>query len=389
MSLSAAGLIIAALMSGSNIFTDVARKKAVQKHPLIPVTFWCQVSAAIVFGIVLVARMAMGAGIVFRDGGNLFGIVGLHLSPAATYSIYLSVDVLLVSVANILYFLALQVSPLSLCVPFLAFTPIFLIPTGFVMLRELPPAVKLLGVVLVFIGSVLMHRRLFAVSWAAPIKAIVQERGSRYMLTVALIFSITNPLEKKLVLISDVYTQAFAFGVGLCLFFFVLTLLRKPRKTVAASSAPRKQEADYPAVSGRASAPFALRGQGFREGLQSNVAWISAAGALDGISLLLQFASYHYIDVVISISIKRAGIVLAVFFGWLFFRERGIPDKLIASSVMLAGVLIIYLPVNGWQGIVVTAVTLVGAAIALYATRTPTRSGIPEEKLVRTAGKQP
>ena len=356
MSLSAAGLIIAALMSGSNIFTDVARKKAVQKHPLIPATFWCQVSAAIVFGLVLVVRFAMGAGIVFRDGGNLFGIAGLHLSPAATYSAYLSIDVLLVSVANILYFLALQVSPLSLCVPFLAFTPIFLIPTGFVMLRELPPAVKLLGVVLVFIGSVLMHRRLFAVSWAAPIKAIVQERGSRYMLTVALIFSITNPLEKKLVLISDVYTQAFAFGIGLCVFFFALTL---------------------------------LRGESFREGLQRNVPWISAAGALDGISLLLQFASYHYIDVVISISIKRAGIVLAVFFGWLFFRERGIPDKLIASSVMLAGVLIIYLPVDEFQGIVVTAVTLVGAAITLYATRAPARSGIPEEKLVRTAGKQP
>ena len=53
MSFSAAGLIIAALMSGSNIFTDVARKKAVQKHALIPATFWCQVSAAVIFGAVL------------------------------------------------------------------------------------------------------------------------------------------------------------------------------------------------------------------------------------------------------------------------------------------------------------------------------------------------
>jgi|SRR5581483_6378081 len=339
MPFSAVGLIIAGLMSATNIFTDVARKKAVLKHQLIPTTFWCQVSAAVVFGLVVIGRLIAGTHIVFRDGGLLFGLAGVHLSPASTYFVYLTIDVLLVSIANVLYFRALQVSPLSLCIPFLAFTPIFLIPTGFLMLGELPPAAKLLGVVLVVIGSVLLHRRLFAVGWTAPIKAIVQEKGSRYMLIVAFIFSVTNPLEKKLVLISDVYTQAFAFGIGLCVFFFVLTLAKR---------------------------------EDFGGALHGNVLWISAAGVMDGISLLLQFASYHYIDVVISISIKRAGIVLAVFFGWLFFRERGIPDKTIGSSVMLIGVLIIYLPVNATGAIAMTCLSLIAAAIALYATRKST-----------------
>ena len=337
-SLSAAGLMIAGLMSASNIFTDVARKKSVQKHPLIPATFWCQVSAAVIFGIALLFRFWSGEPTVVRDGGNLFGFAGLHFAPIPTYFIYLLVDVLLVSAANVLYFLALQVSPLSLCVPFLAFTPIFLIPTGFVMLGELPPAVKLLGVLLVVLGSALMHRRLFALGWMAPLKAVITEKGSRYMLTVAFIFSITNPLEKKLVLMTDVYTQAFAFGIGLCVFFFVLTLVRK---------------------------------ESFALGLRQNIFWTSAAGIMDGISLLLQFASYHYIDVVIAVSIKRAGIVLAVFLGWLFFRERGISDKVIASSVMLAGVLIIYLPVTNLQGLAVVAITVFSAAIALYLTREP------------------
>lgn len=338
MSFSAIGLLIAALMSGTNIFTDVARKKAVQKHSLVPTTFWCQVSAAIVFGLVIVARLSTGSHIVFRDGGPLFGLSVIHLPPVFTYSVYLLIDVLLVSIANVLYFKALQVSPLSLCIPFLAFTPIFLIPTGFVMLAELPPAAKLLGVVLVVTGSVLMHRRLFSLGWTAPFKAIVEEKGSRYMLIVAFIFSITNPLEKKLVLISDVYTQAFAFGIGLCVFFLVLTLARR---------------------------------ESFGTALHGNVVWVSAAGVMDGISLLLQFASYHYIDVVIAISIKRAGIVLAVFFGWLFFRERGIPDKVIGSSVMLIGVLIIYLPVNAVEAILMTCFSLAAAAVALYATRKP------------------
>ena len=48
----------------------------------------------------------------------------------------------------------------------------------------------------------------------------------------------------------------------------------------------------------------------------------------------------------ITVSIKRAGIILAVFAGWLFFREREITDKVIAASVMFCGVLILYLPLT-------------------------------------------
>ena len=70
----------------------------------------------------LIARLGAGNRIVFLNGGPLFGISAVHLSPALTYSIYLLIDVLLVSIANVLYFRALQVSPLSLCIPFLAFT---------------------------------------------------------------------------------------------------------------------------------------------------------------------------------------------------------------------------------------------------------------------------
>jgi len=90
---------------------------------------------------------------------------------------------------------------------------------------------------------------------------------------------------------------------------------------------------------------------------------------LDGTSQLLQFAAYNYIDVVITVSIKRAGIVLSVLSGWLFFRERGITDKVIAASVMFSGVLILYLPLSAAQAIAVAAFTVALMAVALYVTR--------------------
>ncbi len=235
-----------------------------------------------------------------------------------------------------LYFRALQISPLSLCIPFLAFTPVFLIPTTYVLLGQKPQPIKLVGVVLIVVGSLAMHRTLFAVGWLAPVKAVLQEKGSRYMLLVALIFSFTNPLDKKLVDMSDVYVEAVAYGVGLVISFYLLA---------------RSQHADFAAVA------------------RGNVKWIALAGLFDAVSLLFQLASYTYLAVVITVSVKRAGIVLSVFAGFLFFRERGITDKVIAASVMFCGVLILYLPLDLIPALGLMIATLAGMTIALYTTR--------------------
>jgi len=307
---------MASSMSVTNVLTDVFRKHALDKRDLIPATLWIRIAVTVVFGLALLWQIATGAP------------VGIH-APLLTFFAYLVLDVALITVVMWLYFRALQVSPLSMSVPFLAFTPVFLIPSGFVMLGELPPPIKLLGVALIVVGSLAMHRKLFAIGWLAPVKAIVQEKGSRYMLMVSFIFSITNPLDKKLVVMSDVFTEAFAYGLGLCIAFFVWGKL---------------QHVDFAAAA------------------RNNVKWIGLAGLSDAVSLLFQLGSYAYIAVVITVSIKRAGIVLSVLAGWLFFHEKEITDKVIAAAVMFCGVLILYLPLTTIQALVLTALTLLGMA---------------------------
>src|ERR1035438_7315994 len=323
------GLLLASAMSVTNVMTDVWRKRALDQRDLCPATFWIRVAVAVVFGLVLLTQVLRGVPIAIRESGLLFG--AFALAPIPTFFIYLVLDVGLITCVMWLYFRALQISPLSMSVPYLAFTPVFLIPSGFVMLAELPPPLKLLGVVLIVAGSLAMHRRLFAIGWLAPIKAVIQEKGSRYMLMVSFIFSITNPLDKKLVVMSDVFTEAFSYGLGLCIAFFVWG---------------RLQRAD------------------FRAAARGNVKWISLAGLLDAVSLLFQLGSYAYIAVVITVSIKRAGIILSVLAGWLFFREREIPDKVIAASVVFCGVLILYLPLSVVQSWGMLALTLAGRGSA-------------------------
>ena len=322
LQLSPIGLLLAAAMSVVNVMTDVWRKRALEKRDLFPATFWMRVAVAALFVAIALFRMSTGHPLAIRE--------------PLTFAGYLVLDVSLITIVMWLYFRALQISPLSMCIPFLAFTPVFLIPTSYLLLGQKPQPIKLLGVVLIVVGSLAMHRTLFAVGWSAPIKAVIREKGSRYMLLVALIFSVTNPIDKKLVDLSDVYVEAAAYGLGLVISFFILA---------------RSQNADFAA---------AARG---------NVKWIALAGIFDAVSLLFQLASYTYLAVVITVSIKRAGIVLSVFAGWLFFRERGITDKVIASTVMFCGVLILYLPLNLTQALAVMGATLAGMTLALYRTR--------------------
>lgn len=330
------GLLLASATSIVNVLTDVSRKKALDRNELIAATTCAKFFGAIAYTLVFAWRISSVGIPTFRDNGPLFGFDALHFAPFTTFLIYLAIDIAGITCATLLYFRALQVSPLSLCMPFIAFTPLFLIPTGYVLLRELPSTVKLIGVLLVVLGSLVMHRHLFAISLLEPVKAIVRERGSRYMLMVAFIFSLTNPLDAKLVRMSDAYTLAFCYGILLTLIFAAMSIVRG---------------ADWGLV--MRSVPY----------------WIILAGVGETAVNLLQFSSHNFIDVVITISLKRAGIVLSVLMGWLIFKERDITDKLIASTVMVAGALMFYLPMTITQSLTVTLITLIGMSIALFITR--------------------
>ncbi len=344
------GLVIAGVMSCANVFMEVSRKKAVAGRLLLPVLFWSHLFDVLVFAAVFVVQRIHHVGRQIHDSGDLFGIAGVHLSPLATYLIYLLIDLLILALANWFFFRALQISPLSTSVPFLAFTSVFIVPMAFLILREMPSAAKLLGVILTVVGSLVMHRKQFAAGWLAPGKAIFHEKGSRYILAVALLVACTSPLDKRLVLMTDIYTQGLVYGFGMCLFFLILTL---------------------------------SRGEPLLHVLKTGLLWIALAGILDATSLLLQFESYHFVDVVIAISIKRAGIVLSVLFGWLFFHERDIIDKTIASSVMFVGVVMLYVQITAVTAATTTLLTLAAMLILLGITR---RSGSARDTASRGPG---
>ena len=99
-----------------------------------------------------------------------------------------------------LYMQAIRESPLSLTLPYLAFTPVFIALTGFVFLGESVTLAGFAGIMLVVCGAWLLNAGTInngaVLNVLAPFRAIVRERGSRLMLITAAIYSLTSVFGK-------------------------------------------------------------------------------------------------------------------------------------------------------------------------------------------------
>ncbi len=365
------GLILACFGSVFNVLTDCSRKKILDhQYDAALIGFWCKVVALVCYLIALSALIACGVGLALPPIG-----AALKLSPAAAFLLYLLLNALLEGTAIMLNYRALQVSPLSLCVPFMALTPVFLLPVGKLFLHEQISAGMIVGVVLVVIGSLVINRQLVANGWLEPAKAIIREKGSRYMLIVALLLAATAALDKWFVTsggeveFSVSLSRAFTLSLGKCvmlmLFFAVLAWVRL-----------RKSPGSSGEVADTASATAA--GHFFLEAWRVVPTWLILAGIFEAIVLVLQLTAVQFAVAAIVISIKRSGILLACFLGWFMFKERGITDRVIGSCVMIAGVVVFFLTkpnsqnaaMIGFIGAIgVAALALAGMSVALYLTR--------------------
>lgn len=99
---------------------------------------------------------------------------------------------------------AVRITPLSLSLPFLAFTPAFLIIVGFLFLGELPSVYGAIGIFFIVAGSwVLTCDSTRKTDLLEPFRAIWRERGTRLALLAAFIWSLGAVYSKKIALNAD------------------------------------------------------------------------------------------------------------------------------------------------------------------------------------------
>ena len=225
-----------------------------------------------------------------------------------TFWIAAVADLPLEVLALLLYLKAIEVSPLSLSLPFLSFTPLFLLVTSRIMIGEHVSLQAFIGILSMVGGSYLLQVGKVKEGLMAPVRALGQEKGAMLMLLVAFIYSITSNLGKILITHSSPQFFATFFSMEMALV------------ALAVPWGKGKQ-----------------RGMGLKDKAMVLMALFFALHYLFH-TLALDMARVSYM-----ISLKRTSILFGVIYGRILYKEEGIKERLLGASLMVAGALIISL----------------------------------------------
>jgi len=230
----------------------------------------------------------------------------LDISFWFVLSLTIPVEVL----AWVFYIKAIRISPLSLVVPLLSLTPIFLIFTSFAILNELPGFIGFFGILLIVAGAYILNFESFSKGILGPFKSIIKEKGCIYMISVAFLFSITSNLGKILVqkssplFFSAIYLPLLAIPFSIIVFF--------------TSKEKIKQ-------------------------LKTNFNNLFFMGLFFGLMVIFHLLAIQLVIVPYMISIKRTSSIFSVLYGYFLFKEKNIPARLIGALIMLIGAVLVIL----------------------------------------------
>ncbi len=223
-----------------------------------------------------------------------------------TFFVWHIVWIPLETLALILYVKAISISEISISLPFLSLTPLFLIFNGYLILGEKASPSAILGILLIVFGSYVMGIPGFKGKIIEPFKYVLSDKGVRLVILVAFLYSITSISGKELVLHS-----------GPIFFSFYYTLVMNLVLIV-------------PGIKGMKKSHW-----------KPCKIWLLSAGLFYAAMILAHMTAIEMTQVSYMIAMKRLSGVISVFYGWLFFRDREIMPRLAGSLLMVLGAILI------------------------------------------------
>ena len=204
---------------------------------------------------------------------------------------------------------ALAASDISLSIPMVAFTPVWLLLLG-PFVREEPPSIQgVIGASLVVLGSYLIKAPKGFRNVLTPFVALMRERGPRIMLILSLVWSITSLIDRTYGPQAGIKQYALVQMFGI---------------VVAQGIVFWRQRIPFKLVITKA-------------GLLAPVGIFNALSFLPYLTALAIAPTYYVV------SAKRSSILFSVILGALVFKERKTEKRLGAALIMFVGVVLISL----------------------------------------------
>lgn len=224
--------------------------------------------------------------------------------------IVVAIDTPLLIFTNLLLIKAEKISPISATLPLMSLTPVFLVFTSFFLLGELPNAYGLLGILLVVSGALLLKGEELRRGLGNELRHIFADKGARYVLIVALLWSFNGVFSKMGIESSSIWMYVFVGSCIECLFMTFWLLTR--HKKLFVQTFNRKS---YTLI---------------------------AASLINAFALFMYLAAIEKILVSYVIALKRAGFIVgALVLGATVFKEKNIRYRIGGAALMIIGILFI------------------------------------------------
>lgn len=213
-------------------------------------------------------------------------------------------------ITTILYMRAIKHSDLSITIPMVTFTPLFLLLTSPLIVGEFPSFSGLIGILLIVAGSYTLNIKQRHEGYLAPFKALLKEKGPKLMLLVAFIWSITSNIDKIGIQNSSAIFWVIATDIFIALIMFPI-IIHKSRTNM--------------------------------HHIRTSYKVLLPIGLFSAIASIFQMIAISLTLVAYVISIKRTSAIMSVLFGHLIFKEEGVKERLLGAIIMVIGVLFIVL----------------------------------------------
>ena len=213
-------------------------------------------------------------------------------------------------VTVILYIKALKLSPLSLTLPFLSLTPFFLILNSYLILGEKVSLQGGVGIFLIVSGSYVLNISEMKNGLLGPLKAIKREKGSVLMICVAFLYSITSSFGKMAI----EHSSPLFFGIS---YFIALNIVFAPIGIMMGKGDLK---------------PFIQ---------QKKYKRLFMPGLFYSLMVITHMTAMSLTKVAYMISVKRASLLIGLFYGYLFFKEENIRSRFAGAFLMFIGFLMV------------------------------------------------
>ncbi len=252
----------------------------------------------------------------------LFIIAGIILLPLGLHSTHslqikpfffaFGISLILNMIAYYLLLSAVAKYPISIVMPFVGLTPLFLTLTSYLILGETITRIKFIGILLIVIGAFILQLP-GREKGNRGLKRLInfKEKGVWYMVLVAFIWSITASVEKIAVKSSSPEFYGAAIHLSLGLGFLLLGFLLQRNKNGAFSK--------HSLSSAKMKWVLLLLGI-----ISAALAWCQLT------AIRIAFVTYV-------ITFKRAGVLISTIIAFLFFQERDYLKAITGTVFILIG----------------------------------------------------